>query len=255
MSYYSVDQIRERLKNGRHIADEDVLFLLDSIASFIEERDGLKTTINARNTEITTWMKTAGNAEHQVMTLTKEVDGLKKSLMFCELKWKEANEKHNCAETQLAVNTSETKRLMDMETQVRSLIEERRGLKMRAERMEAALHDKRSIEAVDLALAKYGLVTIPESRERMKDAAEMLWIVLANVSGGDWTKQSQEWQEAAERWRDNYFAVFSSIEEEPSRGRPSHADGCACPLCIQYRESQRRKYDARANSRSGDGNR
>jgi len=41
----------------------------------------------------------------------------------------------------------------------------------------------------------------------LEDAAEMLWIVLANVSEGDWTKQSEEWQEAAIRWRDKYFEI------------------------------------------------
>jgi hypothetical protein len=35
----------------------------------------------------------------------------------------------------------------------------------------------------------------------MADAAEMLWVVLANVSGGDWTKQSTDWQEAQGRPR------------------------------------------------------
>jgi hypothetical protein len=45
---------------------------------------------------------------------------------------------------------------------------------------------------------------------QMQDAAEMLWVVLANVSGGDWSKQTPEWQEAAARWRDHYFAVLSS---------------------------------------------
>ena len=39
-------------------------------------------------------------------------------------------------------------------------------------------------------------------------AAEMLWVVLANVSGSDWKKQSPEWQKAAARWRDAYFIVF-----------------------------------------------
>jgi hypothetical protein len=43
----------------------------------------------------------------------------------------------------------------------------------------------------------------------MQDAAEMLWVVLANVSGGDWSKQTPEWQEAAARWRDNYFAALT----------------------------------------------
>jgi hypothetical protein len=47
-----------------------------------------------------------------------------------------------------------------------------------------------------------------EGRLRIvEDAAEMLWVVLANVSGGDWKKQTPEWQEAAARWRDNYFAA------------------------------------------------
>jgi len=42
----------------------------------------------------------------------------------------------------------------------------------------------------------------------MADAAEMLWTVVANVSGGCWTLQSVEWQEAAARWRDYYFAAL-----------------------------------------------
>ncbi len=41
------------------------------------------------------------------------------------------------------------------------------------------------------------------------DAAEMLWIVLANVSGGNWTLQSADWQEAAARWRDYYFSAIT----------------------------------------------
>lgn len=42
----------------------------------------------------------------------------------------------------------------------------------------------------------------------MADAAEMLWVVLANVSGGDWSKQTPDWQEYAGRWRDYYFAAM-----------------------------------------------
>jgi len=46
----------------------------------------------------------------------------------------------------------------------------------------------------------------------LRDAAEMLWVVIANVSGGDWSKQTQEWQDAAARWRDNYFVAISNPE-------------------------------------------
>ena len=42
--------------------------------------------------------------------------------------------------------------------------------------------------------------------------AEMLWVVLANVSGGDWTKQSHEWQDAAARARDQYFAALRKTD-------------------------------------------
>lgn len=42
-------------------------------------------------------------------------------------------------------------------------------------------------------------------------AAEMLWIVLANVSGGDWTKQTEEWQVAARRWADNFHKVAAEL--------------------------------------------
>lgn len=43
------------------------------------------------------------------------------------------------------------------------------------------------------------------------DSAEMLWTVVANVSGGDWSKQSKEWREAAEKWRDNYFDKLKAL--------------------------------------------
>lgn len=44
-------------------------------------------------------------------------------------------------------------------------------------------------------------VTIkPETLEM--DALYQAWAIIANVSGGDWTKQPQEWQDAAAMWRD-----------------------------------------------------
>lgn len=39
--------------------------------------------------------------------------------------------------------------------------------------------------------------------ERLQDAMEAAWVILANVSGGEWTQQSEEWCEAARKWRDN----------------------------------------------------
>lgn len=36
------------------------------------------------------------------------------------------------------------------------------------------------------------------------------WGVIANVSEGDWTKQPQEWQDAAKTWRDRWHAHLDS---------------------------------------------
>lgn len=54
--------------------------------------------------------------------------------------------------------------------------------------------------------------------QKMSDAAEMLWVMLANVSGGDWTKQTPEWRDAAARWRDNYFAALKGAASPATPG-------------------------------------
>jgi len=36
---------------------------------------------------------------------------------------------------------------------------------------------------------------------------EMAWGIIANAGGGDWKKETCEWQEAAARWRDDYHAT------------------------------------------------
>ena len=62
--------------------------------------------------------------------------------------------------------------------------------------------------ACGLVIYLDGGAALETPSEAMADAAEMLWVVLANVSGGDWTQQSLEWQEAAARYRDKYFAAM-----------------------------------------------
>jgi hypothetical protein len=49
---------------------------------------------------------------------------------------------------------------------------------------------------------------LTRERDQLRAAAEMLWVVIANVSGSDWSTQTEEWQEAAARWRDAYFAAL-----------------------------------------------
>ena len=46
------------------------------------------------------------------------------------------------------------------------------------------------------------------SKTTEMDLLEFAWGVIANVSGGDWKKQSPEWQEAVIRWREQYHQIL-----------------------------------------------
>lgn len=35
-----------------------------------------------------------------------------------------------------------------------------------------------------------------------REAINLAWGIIANVDGGNWTRQSKEWQRAAMKWRD-----------------------------------------------------
>lgn len=76
---------------------------------------------------------------------------------------------------------------------------------------------KASLRAKDSDLTSGVVGLAPPSPPSLANAAEMLWVVLANVSGGDWTQQTAEWQEAAARWRDNYFlvAAYAGLARPP----------------------------------------
>jgi hypothetical protein len=49
---------------------------------------------------------------------------------------------------------------------------------------------------------------------RMKDAGEFLWVVLANASGGNWEKETAEWQAAAAKARDDYHKLCSEMNRK-----------------------------------------
>lgn len=54
---------------------------------------------------------------------------------------------------------------------------------------------------------------LTELEEQLKDWADCMnyaWTIICNVSEGDWTKQNQEWQDAAAKCRDQYHALLAS---------------------------------------------
>ncbi len=42
---------------------------------------------------------------------------------------------------------------------------------------------------------------------RLKEAVEIAWGIIANAGGSDWTRETEEWQKAAARWRDEFYFV------------------------------------------------
>lgn len=64
---------------------------------------------------------------------------------------------------------------------------------------------KSKIMDAELAEAFAGIL------DKHLEAEEIAWGIIANASGGDWTKQSSIWKEAAARWRDNYFLKHSPV--------------------------------------------
>jgi hypothetical protein len=48
-----------------------------------------------------------------------------------------------------------------------------------------------------------------DARADALDVLEAAWGIIANAGGGDWTKETQMWQDAAARWRDRYHAILA----------------------------------------------
>lgn len=70
------------------------------------------------------------------------------------------------------------------------------------------------------------------------DALETAWGVIANAGGGDWTKESPNWQFAAGRFRQMYHSGLGEMRmalellgDKPPAPSPSAAPAWVCPTC------------------------
>ena len=53
------------------------------------------------------------------------------------------------------------------------------------------------------------------------DLLERAWGIIANVSGGDWTKQdnfNKKWRPTAIKWRDSYHKILDDVCPEKAKG-------------------------------------
>lgn len=94
---------------------------------------------------------------------------------------------------------SEAQRAMDSTAYGRAVV-----ARMQAEkRFSDALRDPAALLA-SLRVAR-------ADTERMLDAMEDAWGVIANAAGGNWGNESADWQAAARHWADNYNGMLGKL--------------------------------------------
>jgi hypothetical protein len=94
------------------------------------------------------------------------------------------------------------------------LDEQNLRLQERIKRLEEELNELRSDES--RLLNSNG--ELERRIKRMDDCIETAWGIIANVSGGDWTRQEPHWQEAVVRWRDNDFhPIMKELSERKAK--------------------------------------
>jgi hypothetical protein len=71
-----------------------------------------------------------------------------------------------------------------------------------------------SSKTMDPALAMAFAERLDKELQWFRDAVETAMGIIANAGGGHWERETAEWREAAERWRDNeWHKVDSSVYE------------------------------------------
>ena len=53
--------------------------------------------------------------------------------------------------------------------------------------------------------------------ERLRESLDWAWAVIANAGGGDWTRETRDWQAAAIRWRDDTLPGLSAARAVAAR--------------------------------------
>jgi hypothetical protein len=48
---------------------------------------------------------------------------------------------------------------------------------------------------------------LEKEQSKLKDMLETAWGIIANAGGGNWDLESDEWQEASKKWRDQYHEI------------------------------------------------
>jgi hypothetical protein len=50
-----------------------------------------------------------------------------------------------------------------------------------------------------------------EDLDRAEELCDWAWTIIANAGGGDWDRETDEWRNSAERWRDRWHAYLADF--------------------------------------------
>ena len=53
--------------------------------------------------------------------------------------------------------------------------------------------------------------------DRLRQSEERAWCLIANAFEGNWDRAPLEWQEAAERWRDEYHKHLPPVSDNAEK--------------------------------------
>lgn len=60
----------------------------------------------------------------------------------------------------------------------------------------------------------FAMSEIERLRKEYFEMLDSAWGLIANAGGGNWDLQTEEWRQAARRWRDKYLSTPASKEEK-----------------------------------------
>lgn len=87
----------------------------------------------------------------------------------------------------------------------------------------ASAPDPRTVELAPGAELLEPIRAVRAAIAQLLERVDLAWGVIANASDGDWTQESDQWRQAAVRWRDQYVASFgltagaSTMQQKLSR--------------------------------------
>ncbi len=99
-------------------------------------------------------------------------------------------------------------------------VEQARGAaeEIDGERNAESLHELRVKRFAAIITKHFQSLATEKGAPNWKDCAEYGWTVIANASGGNWEKESKDWQEAAAKFRTQYYACLDAARAAMGKG-------------------------------------